>query len=180
MSDHSISIVPCRSIYPYREQKAKEILDWLILRDIVQPTPSDCVLSSNSGYALSMGAKAISTNPDLLPFDLNTNGLEIITERQVFDTGENGLEKLICPNCRQDISSEDWDFLNEWSENNTNDISCPLCNTASDIHRFAFTPQWGFSDLGFTFWNWGELSDQFIWDFKQKLNCDVDVVLTWI
>ena len=180
MSDHSISIVPRQSAYIDKENKAKEILEWLVSLDIVKPTLSDCVLSSKNGYALSNGARLVTTEPDFLPFGLGTNGLEIITGRQVFHTGENGIEELICPNCTQDISLEDWDFLSDWSDNKSNNITCPLCGVATDIHSFSFTPQWGFSDLGFTFWNWSELKDDFINDFKQKLNCNISVVLTWI
>ena len=104
MSDHSISIVPRQSNYPDKEDKAKEILEWLVSLDIVKPTLSDCVLSSRNGYAISNGARFVTTDPDSLPFGLITNGLEIITDRQVFHTGQNGIEELICPDCRQDIS----------------------------------------------------------------------------
>ena len=79
MSDHSISIVPKLSIYPDKEKKAKEILDWLISLDIVKPTLSNCVLSSDTGYAISNGARNVTKEPDNLPFDLITNGLDIIT-----------------------------------------------------------------------------------------------------
>ena len=180
MSDHSISIVPRQSAYPDRETKAKEILDWLVSLDIVKPTLSDSVLSSSDGYAISDGAKLISSEPELLPFGLWTNGLEIITERQVFHTGQNGMEELICPSCKQNIANEDWDFLSEWGDNKSNNLTCPLCNVATEIHQFKFTPEWGFSDLGFTFWNWSQFTDKFLEDFKQKLNCDIDLVYTWI
>ncbi len=145
-----------------------------------KPTLSDCVLSSNNGYAISNGARLVSEEPDDLPFDLTVNGLEIITGRQVFHTGESGIEELICPNCQQDIANEDWAFLNEWSDGKSNNLTCPLCNVATDIHDFEFTPQWGFSNLGFTFWNWSGLTDDFLNDFKRKLDCDINVVLTWI
>jgi hypothetical protein len=180
MSDHSISIVPRRSTYSDKENKAKEILEWLVSLDIVKPTLSDCVLGSKNGYAISNGARLVTTDPASLPFHLITNGLEIITDRQVFHTGENGIEELICPDCKQDISSEDWDFLSEWGNNKSNNITCPLCGVATDIHDFSFTPQWGFSDFGLTFWNWAELKDDFINNFKQRLDCNVTVVLTWI
>jgi hypothetical protein len=180
MSDHSVSIVPRQSVYPDKENKVNEILAWLISVDIVKPTLSDCVLGSNAGYAISNGAKHISTEPELLPFEIRANGLEIIKERQVFHTGQNGIEELICPNCKQDIAIEDWDFLSEWGNNKSNNLTCPLCNVATDIHQFKFTPEWGFSDLGFTFWNWPSLSDSFIDDIKQKLGCDIDLVHTWI
>lgn len=180
MSDHSISIVPRQSAYPDKEFKAKEILDWLISLDIVKPTLSDCVLSSNNGYPISDGAKTISSEPDLLPFDLWTNGLAIVTEREVFHTGQNGMEELICPNCKQDIANEGWDFLSNWSDNKSNDLVCPLCDVAADIHQFKFSPEWGFSDLGFTFWNWSGLTDDFINEFRHKLGCDINLVYTWI
>ncbi len=180
MSDNSISIVPRQSAYPSKEIKAKEILEWLVSLDIVKPTLSDCVLSSNDGYAISEGAKLVSTEPEYLPFHLGANGLEIITERQVFHTGQNGIEELICPSCNQDIAGEDWDFLSEWGDNKSNKLTCPLCNVGTDIHLFDFTPEWGFSDLGFTFWNWSSLTESFINDFKQKLGCDVNVVYSHI
>ncbi len=180
MSDNSISIVPRQSEYPSKEIKAKEILEWLVSLDIVKPTLTDCVLSSNDGYAISDGAKITTSEPEYLPFELSANGLEIITDRQVFHTGQNGMEELICPNCKQDIVNEEWEFLSEWGDNESNNLTCPLCNVGNDIHQFNFTPEWGFSDLGFTFWNMSTLTEGFINDFKQKLGCDVNVVYTHI
>jgi hypothetical protein len=180
MGDQSISIVPKRSDFPAKEIKAKEILDWLVSLDIVKPTPSNCILAMSDGYEISKGAIQITNNPDLLPFSQSVNGLEIIKERQVFHTGQNGIEKLICPSCRQDISNEDWDFLNEWAENNSNDITCPLCRTPGEIHNYECTPEWGFSDLGFTFWNWPPLTDDFLNMFRQMLQVDLAIVYTKI
>ena len=176
MSDNSISVVPRQSEYPNKEIKAKEILDWLVSLDIVKPTLSDCILSSNDGYAISDGAKHTTAEPEYLPFELSANGLEIITDRQVFDTGQNGIEELICPHCKQDIANEEWMFLNEWGNNESNNLTCPLCNVGTDIHQFNFKPEWGFSDLGFTFWNWSCFTESFINDFKQKLGNDVNIV----
>jgi hypothetical protein len=180
MSDSSISIVPKRSTYPQNETKAKEILDWLVSLDIIKPTPSDCILSEKSGYAISEGAREVVDDIETLPFHSTVNGLEIITERRVFDTGENGMEKLICPNCKQDISGEEWSFFEEWDEGKSDNITCPLCNVANDIHQFDFEPEWGFSDLGFRFWNWPPLNQSIINKFTQKLDCDVVVVFQHI
>lgn len=180
MSDHSISIVPQKSAYPDKVNKGKEILDWLVSLGIVKPTLSDCVLSSNGGYAISKGATSVTVAPEHLPSDSGVNGLEIITQRQVFHTGQNGMEELICPNCKQDIAGENWDFISEWGDDKSNNLTCPLCNVATDIHQFKFTPEWGFSDLGFTFWNWAGLTDEFVEDFKKRLGCDINLVHTWI
>ena len=176
MSDYSISIVPKRSTFPDKEAKTKEILDWLVSADIIKPELSDCVLNDKDGYAISDGANNIVEDIDVLPFDLTTNGLDVVTERQIFNTGQNGMEKLICPNCKHDIVEEEWSFFDDWDENKSNNITCPLCNIANDIHQFEFTPEWGFSDLGFTFWNLPVLKPSFINEFRQRLGCDVSVV----
>jgi hypothetical protein len=176
MSDNSISIVPKLSVYPGRENKAMEILDWLVGLDIVKPILTDCVLSKDEGYPLSAGARVITYEPQYLPYDLVTNGLEIFTDRRIYDAGENGMEELICPHCGQDFANEDWEFLNDWAEGASNNLVCPLCNVGTEIHQFRFTPEWGFSDLGFTFWNWPEFTGRFIEDFKQRLGCDINIV----
>jgi len=55
-----------------------------------------------------------------------------------------------------------------------------LCHKTADIHQFTFTPEWGFSDLGFTIWNWPDLTDHFLNDFKKRLGCAVNLVYTWL
>ena len=139
MSDHSITIVPRQSSYPDKEAKAEEILNWLTSQYIVSSTLSDCVLSSDNGYAISDGAARVTNLPNELPFNLITNGLDVITKRQVFHTGGNGMDECICPNCKENIASEEWSFLNDWDEQKSNDLTCPLCNFAtehSSIHIF--------------------------------------------
>ena len=175
MSDFSISIVPRRSKYPNNKLKAKEILDWLVSRDIVKATPSDCILSSETGYAISKGARKVAFSPDDLQYDLVVNGLEIVTERQVFDTGSNGIDVCICTICKENIAFDDFD-LNPWNNNESDNLACPLCGNETDIHNYTFAPEWGFSDLGFKFWNWSNFSDEFIDELKKKLNCEISIV----
>ncbi|NOS93200.1 MAG: hypothetical protein HOP30_14870 [Cyclobacteriaceae bacterium] len=180
MSDYSISIVPRKSSYPNNTAKAKEVLDWLTSRDIVKPTLSDCILSSDHGYAISEGARHVTNLPEELPYNLITNGLEITTQRQVFHTGGNGLDQCICPNCKENIAFEDWSFIDSWAEQKDNNLICSLCMVASDVYQFTFSPEWGFSDLGFTFWNWPDFTDDFLEAFKQQLSCDISIVYTHI
>ena len=175
MSDYSISIVPRKSSYLNNKLKAKEILDWLVSKDIVKPTLSDCILSSNNGYAISVGARQVAFSPEDLPYDLITNGLEIVTERQVYDTGEWGMDECICPNCNENIAFDDWD-LTPWNNKESDNLTCPQCGNETDIHSYKFEPEWGFSDLGFTFWNWPEFTDDFIDEFKKKLECEISIV----
>jgi len=176
MSDSSISIVPKISDYPNHKAKAKEILDWLVSLDIVKPEPSNCVLGSDYGYAISNGGRKVINPIYYFPIDSMINGLEIVTVRQVFINVTERIEELICPNCKMDISNDDWDYFNEWFEGLTNNLKCPLCKVGTEIHEYKFKPEWGFSNLGFIFWNWQELSDEFIKEFKQKLGCEISVV----
>ena len=176
MSDNSISIVPRQSSFADKIAKEEEILKWLMSQDIIKGTLSDCVLNSAKGYAISDGARKIVINSDKLPFGLITNGLEITTERQSFHTGEYGLDECICPSCEANIVFEEWSFLNHWYEMNIDNITCPLCDVENKIHQLTFVPEWGFSDLGFTFWNWADLSSEFIEEFSQRLGQEVSVV----
>ena len=176
MSDYSITIVPVLSAWPDKDPKAREILEWLVAENIVEPTLSACVLSPASGYAIAAGARAVSSSANQGVFTLAVNGLEIVTERHVFDSGGNGVEEVICPSCEQDLSGEDWSFVGNWYEGDTDTVTCPVCNVAANIHEFRFTPAWGFSDLGFRFWNWPDLTEEFINRFREKLGCDICVV----
>lgn len=172
MSDFSLSLVPKLAKYPNRQAKAADILSWLIAEAIVKPTASNCVLGEELGYAIDRQAQLVVNTPELLPFDTEPNGLEIITERTVF-VGE--LEALICPNCGSDIVAEEWDLM-PWFEQTSNGLICPLCSQIAEIHQYNFRPAWGFSDLGFTFWNWPAFTPAFIELFEQKLGCAVTLV----
>ena len=175
MSDNSTTIVPQISDYPDRLIKAKEIIEWLVSIKAIKPNKSQCILSSGAGYPIDTGAMSLSNEPEYLPFDLVTNGLEVVTKRSVFDPGENGLESFICPQCNEDILTEEWDFM-DYSENGNSLLTCPLCNHASELNHYLIEPEWGFSDLGFTFWNWPDLKDEFVEEFESRLECKVKII----
>lgn len=179
MSDSSIAIVPKVTAFGAKDEKAKEILEWLISKDVVKPEITDCTLGKSGGYAISNGARNIVKEPEYLPFDLVTNGLEIVTERTVFDTGENFVDIIICPTCKTDISAEDWN-LRPWAESTADGMTCPSCGSQSELHNYTFDPAWGFSDLGFIFWNWTEFNDEFIKEFKEKLTSEINTVYSRI
>jgi len=182
MSDAAISLVSRQSENSDRKSKANEILQWLIAQDIVRPQQSDCIGGPGDGYAMWEGARNVVAEPEQLAvcFQLQVNGLEVITERHVFHTGQHGLETVICPHCEQDIAGEDWSFMGEWDSGVSNNLTCPLCSHSGEIHSFAFTPAWGFSDLGFTFWNWPDFTDSFLEAFREKLNGEIDIVYSGI
>lgn len=184
MGDYNISIVPARSMYPNKEQKVLEILAWLVKENIVSPELTDCILDEdNLGYAVADGARNVLTDPQSAPFDLLTSGLEIVQERTVFY--QNELEKVTCPSCGANAGNlENGEhvmlWLDEWYGEEKESFECPSCGKEAGINEYIFQPQWGFSDLGFTFWNWGEFKESFITAFADKLGCPVKVVQTKI
>lgn len=120
---NSIALVPKVKDYPNREAKAQEILDWLISRDIVEAEASPCLLAGDEGYAVAKGAKEIVNVPEGLPFELWTNGLEIITESQVFDPGAFYDEELDTELAESNLGFIFWnwpefknEFIQEFSE----------------------------------------------------------------
>jgi hypothetical protein len=175
MSDISTSIVPELTSYPNRQETAQQIVEWLVSIKAIKAVKTDCILSSEDGYPIDSGAEALTNETDYLPFDLAVNGLEVITIPTVFDAGENGLDSVVCPQCNEDIMAEQWS-LKEYVETGNSLLQCPLCKQSSDLNQYVFEPTWGFSNLGFTFWNWAELTDEFIEAFEQRLGCKVKVV----
>ena len=175
MSDNSITIASKQSICPNNKQKAADILNWLVSINVVNSSLSDCCLGSEVGYAISGAATEVTNNSEYLPFNLNINGLSITTDRQVFDTGVNGIEEIICPNCQKDILEEEWS-LDNWNNEVSNNMTCQLCHSDAEINTFKFTPEWGFTNLGFTFWNWPAFKDEFIQELKQKIGTDIVLV----
>ena len=115
MSDSYITIVPKVKDFKNRQAKAKEILDWLISKDIVNSKKSDSVLGSTHGYSVSSGAKNIVEYPNDIPFDLWTNGLDIILENQVFHSGQYYEEGDILPESNLGFTFWNWpDFKSEF------------------------------------------------------------------
>lgn len=175
MSDNSTSIVPKLTNYPDRLAKAQLIVNWLVSVEAVEPVKTDCVLGKAFGYPVGKGADALVDDPKYLPYRLIVCGLEVITENTVFHAGANGLDSFICPNCHQDILEGDWS-LDDFVENGDPNLTCPLCNQAADLNDYNIEPTWGFSNLGFIFWNWPPLKDSFIAEFEQRLGCEVRIV----
>jgi hypothetical protein len=175
MSDNSTSIVPKLTNYPDRLSKAKSIVEWLVSIDAVEPVKTDCILSESFGYPIGKSAKALVDEPEYLPYGLIVCGLEVTTKNTVFHAGANGLDSFVCPSCGGDILGEEWDF-NDFNEGGNSDLICPLCNWSADLNDYDIEPAWGFSNLGFTFWNWPPLKDSVIAEFEQRLGCEVRIV----
>lgn len=178
MSDHSISLVPKTSIFPNRYQMTGTILEWLFERDIIEARRSDCILNRKGGYRGSVGLTSVVQNSEALNtlWSRQTFGLEIVKEKNVFDTGENGLKNISCPNCNWKYDIEAFDIISVWWETRKTGVVCTGCGKIYDINEYLFTPQWAFSNLGFKFWNFPTFTLKFIEEFQYMLGYEIVVV----
>ena len=187
MSCNSISFVPAQPQFQGdRHAKAEEIVKWLVEEQIIESTLSDCVLGGDGYRLLPELAKFCEYGTEYLNPDLIVFGLEIITQKNVFHPGGNGNDFVTCPacqTCESDIcdmqkTSHFLDLVNVWYEEESELVPCPYCQKEISIADFVFEPTWGFSDLGFTFWNTPPFHEDFIKEFERRLGCPIRVVYT--
>lgn len=109
--------------------------------------------------------------------EIKMNGLEVITERRVFDNGGNGLDEINCPKCGVNNIDSDWsEALSEWHSGLNDKLKCSQCGKESAIINYDFKPSWGFGEFGLTFWNWPRLTIKFFDELKTFIGKDVRVI----
>jgi len=180
MGDYFQTIVDREVSTAEAQTLASTIRDWLITEQIVEGTPTDCILGSDGGYAPGSHFEEVLAQPDINTRRLRTNGLEIDVGRTVFHAGQFGLE-LICPQCgaRSDrkslgIGSEMhalWGkAVDEWYfDRGPGILACARCGQAISVVDWCYDPPWGFGNLGFTFWNWPSIKESFVTEMSRRL-----------
>jgi hypothetical protein len=162
MSDYFTKIVPSLLLVYDAKAKADAVVEMFIRKNIIRPVKTNCVLGNGLGYQPGIGIESIFdagiAGNDISDFmQLAVNGLEVITERTVFDAGQAGLDAVECPVCNTNIIEGEWgNFLTEWVEHGNTTMPCDNCHQLSALNSYKFiagTTQWGFSNLGFVFWN---------------------------
>lgn len=177
MGNMCLILVPKKSEIEDREEVIKTIIDWLVSEEIIIKKQSHCVQGfKDLGFPIGTKAKNVIQLNKELPYLLQANGLEIVTGRRIFAPIGEEIKSVVCPSCEGNIVNEDWAFIDNWEQEKSNNIICPLCNVTNEIHTYDFKPNFGFSDLGFIFWNWFMLKDTFVQEFESKLNCSLDIV----
>lgn len=157
-------LVPQISSVPAHEAKARQLLNWLVKREIVAALPTTCGQGGNGmAYPIAPGARRVVEQPQLLPFGQPHNGLEIVTRRCIYTPTRDFREEAGCPQCRREIGEPLFESLEEWWPGETDNFTCPECGFEDDINGFLFLQPCGFSNLGFIFNGWSEA--QFRQDF---------------
>jgi hypothetical protein len=159
---------------------AARTVDWLVSAGIVQAERTNCVLGNDLAHPPGPRCFDAVAEPDLA--DPWTDGLEIVTGRTVFHSGQDPIDNASCPHCetRFRFYDEDWNYdeslwepfghaIRTWHESGLGTFSCPRCATPSGLNDWRWEPQWAFGYLGFTFWNWPDLSPEFMAEFTRRL-----------
>jgi len=169
MSDTFISLVP-EKIGNKKEEIHKKVISFLIDRNIIDKNLNpgdnvDSVLIQNKGIFKQLACNQLQV--------INSNS------RQVFDSGSNDVERIVCPSCDENIIDRiDWiTAIDNWYLNSgENKIDCPNCFYVDSIQHYIFDPAWGFGELGFVFWNWPEFKNSFIKEIGELINSKFKVV----
>ncbi len=177
VSDHYTSIVYERANLADSQELADRIISFLTEKKIIHKELSDCVLGS-TGHKPAENFGSILEKQYEGFLDSKPNGLEIITERRVFENGGNGLEQVNCPNCGQNQIEEDWgSALENWYDNTESDlVKCSNCLSENPITKFNFEPNWGFGDFGLIFWNWGKFKSEFLIELEKVIGTELTIV----
>lgn len=180
MGDSSITLVPERIfIEPAeRDEMENRITAWMIGNGWIEPEISDCVLSEGGGRRITRkGNTHISgCAPD---HNLSVNGfcVEKFDGKNVFTNLEGGLESAVCPSCGENVEEQFYDMTGAWFTGEGNmPVPCPCCKKSADIREYILEPPWGFSQIGFTFWNLWDMTEEFAVEFAAALGEPVRVV----
>jgi hypothetical protein len=168
-------IVPVLPFFPGKEKKIAEILKWLVEIKAVKPELSECTWHLNSpGYAIDKGAKKLSKQPRALPFGQERCGLEIIRKPTLFDGGDKGMFFVACPVCKK--APNIFSLSEAYLQQHRSTLKCLECECDIEINEFIYDPPCVFSDLGFVFWEWENLKEDFVKEFEKRLGCSVKVI----
>lgn len=192
MSLHYISYVPRQLTYQGdRFAKAEEIFQWLLAENVIKPEKNEEGLSGNV-YYFSDGIQKFLDVPVKSMFDTPAYcaGFTCTTKRDVYCPVENWDKGPICPCCESDLNpntndDEGWnrclgEGMWKWRETGeTPSIVCPTCHNSASLADYRFVPDWGFSDLGFTFYECPKLNRSFVDELERRLACRVWIVPTW-
>ena len=158
MSDSVDWIVDLDASPSELEHLSNKVREWLIQRGIIAEQVS--AVPAYSGRPLLMrGPRAAEWDSSPVEWLPALCGLEVVRERTVFHTGDNGIQKLQCPACghQHDPETVPWsDAVGAWfAEEDEHSLQCPTCQQRHSIVDWRFLEcEWGFGSLGFGFWNW--------------------------
>lgn len=183
MSDNYITITSAKEIEKPKEVMEK-VIQWMQSKGFIEYELTYCVLSNkNKGYKPSKNhVAAIGFDEDILR--LKVCGVETKTEREVFNAGMfTAMTKMECPECGKNrfegITPQDFFTDNctekqleyfrsvfpefdKWTNYEIATLTCPHCGVTANLIEYKVDKSISFSNFGLTFWNWPDLTTDFL------------------
>lgn len=197
MSDNYITICAEKEVGNPKELSVK-VLDWLQEKKYVAKEKSNCILNMRElGYSPGENhVEAIGVDENITRW--TTNGLEIKTERQVFDAmAFTAYSEMNCPRCDknrfegitaakfhmeqcspQELERFDTVFkeFEKWTNHEETQLTCHHCNKTSTLEEYAIEGNISLSNLGFTFWNWPQIKPEVINQIEVIINSKLKLI----
>lgn len=174
---------------------SNRVIEWMQTNEFIETEKSDCILSTkDKGYKPSTRHSiAIGYDEDILK--LSTCGVEVKTEREVFNAGAfTAMTKVECPNCKKNrfegITPQDFftdnctkeqmdlfyavypEFEN-WVNNKPATLTCPHCTVDHNVEKYGYDDSLAFSNFGLTFWNWPDLTASFLEELQSVVGSEI-------
>ncbi|GAB2792200.1 hypothetical protein GCM10027275_41340 [Rhabdobacter roseus] len=195
MSDNYITITTVGEIVKPVEVMEKVIL-WMQSKEFVESELTDCIISSKrKGYKPGKNhVAAIGYDENILKWKVC--GVETKAEREVFNAcAFTAMTKMECPNCgrnrfegitpldfftdnctKEQLELYDNVFpeFDKWTNYENATLTCPHCVTISKIDDYKIDSSISFSNFGLTFWNWPDLTVDFLENMKHVIGREIN------
>jgi predicted RNA-binding Zn-ribbon protein involved in translation (DUF1610 family) len=153
-----------------------KILSYLTARKVIKELETGCTLDGQ-GFPPGENFREVVKESKGGLLRLKVNGLSIHSgQRTIFSS--NGIDKINCPKCGNNIIDSDWGAAVDESikESDGNKIECPNCGETNIVVDYVFNPPWAFGEFGLTFRNWPPFEDQFIEQIEADIGKIVKVI----
>lgn len=160
------------------------IVRWLASTGVIMDDATDCVLGTDPGYPPGPNFREVTNRPNEDFLSLWINGVEATAQRRVFHPGQGELGMVACSQCDRTVHLSDpatgaatdhWgpfgDALDTWYSGGSSLVRCPHCERTVEFNDWRWVDGMPFAlgFLGLTFWNWPELSAQFVRQVADRL-----------
>lgn len=167
MSSYFQTIIDLQATDEQAEELGALVLAWLVDAGIVEATYRDDDPLGEGHAPGPRYATAVVEPYEHLHRRWN-NGMRIITGRTVFYS--MGVDTIICPHCATAVAWEQLsDAVDEWYAGAAGTRHCGGCGRVMGLNDWCWQPPWGFGYLGFEFWNWPPLTQEFIAEVERRL-----------
>jgi len=197
MSD-SYQIICAKKEVQNPKELGEKLIKWLQSNNIIETEKSNCLLGIDDlGYKpTKIYAETEMGDENVLR--LVTCGVDIKTEREVFNAmAFTAMTKMICPFCSQNrfegITPHDFftdnltkeqlnsyqivfKVFDNWVKGEKAELTCPHCGKKGDIDDYIFDNTICLSNIGLIFWNWPEFKPDFIENIKEVFGTDIKVI----